>query len=74
MRRNKWFDVECEEKIERKDEDNRKWIKPALAKNLERYKQKRKESNIYCNKKKEMLLNEIMQDIEISSKDNRKLF
>lgn len=29
MRRNKWFDVECEEKIERKDEDNRKWIKPA---------------------------------------------
>lgn len=55
-----------------KNEVCSKWIQTGLAKDLERYRQKGKEINIYGKKKKEVG-NEIMKDIEMNSRDYRKL-
>jgi hypothetical protein len=54
-KRKEWFDEECEKRIEAKNQARNRWLKTGNLKDLENYKEKRKEATKYCKQKKRKL-------------------
>jgi hypothetical protein len=69
-----WFDEECEKRTEAKNQARNRWLKTGNLKDLENYKEKRKEATKYCKHKKESWIEELMQEVEVNNRDSRKLY
>jgi hypothetical protein len=54
-KRKEWFDEECEKRTEAKNQARNRWLKTGNLKDLENYKEKRKEVTKYCKHKKKKL-------------------
>jgi hypothetical protein len=73
-KRKEWFDEECEKRTEAKNQARNTWLKTGNQKDLENYKEKRKEATKYCKHKKESWIGELMQEVEVNNRDSRKLY
>jgi hypothetical protein len=73
-KRKEWFDEECEKRTEAKNQARNRWLKTGNLKDLENYKEKRKEATKYCKHKKESWIRELMQEVEVNNRDSRKLY
>jgi endonuclease/exonuclease/phosphatase family metal-dependent hydrolase len=73
-KRKEWFDEECEKRTEAKNQARNRWLKTGNLKDLENYKEKRKEATKYCKHKKESWIGELMQEVEVNNRDSRKLY
>jgi hypothetical protein len=73
-KRKEWFDEECEKRTEAKNHARNRWLKTGNLKDLEYYKEKRKEETKYCKHKKESWIGELMQEVEVNNRDSRKLY
>jgi endonuclease/exonuclease/phosphatase family metal-dependent hydrolase len=73
-KRKEWFDEECEKRTEAKNQARNRWLMTGNLKDLENYKEKRKEATKYCKHKKESWIGELMQEVEVNNRDSRKLY
>jgi hypothetical protein len=73
-KRKEWFDEECEKRTEAKNQARNRWLKTGNQKDLENYKEKRKEATKYCKHKKESWIGELMQEVEVNNRDSRELY
>jgi hypothetical protein len=73
-KRKEWFDEECEKRTEAKNQARNRWLKTGNLKDLENYKEKRKEETKYCKHKKESWIGELMPEVEVNNRDSRKLY
>lgn len=73
-KRNEWFDEECMEHINMKNQARIKWISTEGEQELNEYKEKRKTATRICKNKKQQWMQNFITEIEADSKDNRKLF
>ncbi|KAH0818193.1 hypothetical protein GEV33_004600 [Tenebrio molitor] len=72
-KRKEWFDEECEKRTEAKNQARNRWLKTGNLKDLENYKEKRKEETKYCKHKKESWIGELVPEVEVNNRDSRKL-
>jgi hypothetical protein len=52
-KREEWFEEDCDKRTESKNQARNRWLKTGNLKDLENYKEKRKEATKYCKHKKE---------------------
>lgn len=69
-RKKHWFDEECEHKLEQKKLTRLQWIKTNLQVDLDIYKEKRREVNKLCKKKKKEWIENTLEEIEREARSN----